>query len=103
MFDISDFLNSKSFCYANSTVFSMEKRQNGFRSSLLNFSSVESITIVIDCKLYWQSKLEPHLHSATGPGSSKFPCKAVVLEDGTTQAIEMEMSPMHENDEMIAM
>ena len=45
---------------------------------------------------------EPHLHSATGPGSTKFPCKSVLLDDGTTEAIEMEMSPMHENDEMIA-
>lgn len=44
---------------------------------------------------------EPHLHSATGPGSSKTACKAVVLDDGTTQAIQMTMIPADENDEMV--
>lgn len=47
------------------------------------------------------SDYEPHLHSATGPGSSKVPCQEVKLDDGTT-AIQMIMKPTDENDDMIA-
>lgn len=44
---------------------------------------------------------EPHLHTATGPGSTKAPCKEVTLKDGTP-AIQMLMKPEDENDEMVA-
>ena len=45
---------------------------------------------------------EPHLHTATGPGSSKFACKEVKLPNGV-QAIQMTMKPVDKNDEMLAM
>ena len=44
---------------------------------------------------------EPHLHTATGPGSSKSSCKEIILEDGTP-AVQMILKPVDENDEMIA-
>ncbi|XP_065670276.1 uncharacterized protein LOC101236754 isoform X1 [Hydra vulgaris] len=44
---------------------------------------------------------EPHLHTATGPGSSKFECKEVRLSNGV-QAIQMTMKPTDRNEEMLA-
>ena len=44
---------------------------------------------------------EPHLHTATGPGSSKALCSEVMLDD-KTHAVQMLMKPVDENDEMIA-
>ena len=45
--------------------------------------------------------LEPHLHIATGPGSSRAPCQEVKLENDI-QAIEMTLAPTAENNEMVA-
>ena len=45
---------------------------------------------------------EPHLHTVTGPGSSKIHCEERKLDDGTN-AIQMFMKPTDENDDMVAM
>jgi len=47
------------------------------------------------------SDLESHLHAATGPGSSRGTCQEIKRENGTP-AIEMTMSAVDENDEMVA-
>eukprot|EP00111_Clytia_hemisphaerica_P006025 TCONS_00017420-protein len=75
-------------------------------ASETGFPSVKIVGYVGPVKLQVfvvTSDLEPHLHAATGPGSSKTTCEEICLDDQyKTPAIEMTITPTDNKDEMVA-